>query len=74
MKANYQVMICQTYEDPLKEISAVDVLLNSHVDGIIATLSKKTINFNHFRQSKGQGGFLSSCLIARMMILKQAVW
>jgi LacI family transcriptional regulator len=49
-KANYQVMICQTYEDPDKEAAAVEALLNSRVDGIIASLSKKTINFDHFNK------------------------
>jgi LacI family transcriptional regulator len=49
-KANYQVMICQTYEDPNKEAAAVEALLNSRVDGIIASLSKKTVNFDHFNK------------------------
>jgi LacI family transcriptional regulator len=54
MKANYQVMICQTYEDPIKEAAAVEVLLNSEVDGILATLSKRTLNFNHFYKAKSK--------------------
>lgn len=49
-KANYQVMICQTYEDPAKEAAAVEALLNSRVDGIIASLSKKTTTFDHFHK------------------------
>src|SRR5882757_3649533 len=55
MKANYQVMICQTYEDPEKEAAAVQVLLNSRVDGIIATLSKGTVDFRHFLEAKAKG-------------------
>jgi LacI family transcriptional regulator len=48
--ANYQVMICQTHEDPKKEAAAVQAMLNSRVDGIIASLSKNTVNFDHFNR------------------------
>ncbi len=50
--ANYQVMICQTYEDPIKEAAAVRALLNSRVDGILASLSKGTEDFSHYLQVK----------------------
>lgn len=53
--ASYQVMICQTYEDPVKEAAAIEALLNSRVDGIIASLSKKTNDFNHFAKIKTRG-------------------
>lgn len=53
--ANYQVMICQTYEDPKKEASAVQALMNSRVDGIIASLSKNTMNFTHFNKVIDEG-------------------
>jgi LacI family transcriptional regulator len=53
--ANYQVMVCQTYEDPRKEAAAVDALLNSRVDGIIASLSKGTQDFTHFQKVKSKG-------------------
>ena len=53
--ADYQVMICQTYEDPRKEAAAINALLNSRVDGIIASLSKKTSDFNHFAKVKAKG-------------------
>ena len=53
--ASYQVMICQTYEDPAKEAAAVQALLNSRVDGIIASLSKKTVNFDHYHKVINQG-------------------
>lgn len=53
--ANYQVMICQTYEDPAKEAAAVQALLNSRVDGILASLSKRTEDFSHFQQIKQEG-------------------
>jgi len=53
--ANYQVMICQTYEDPVKEAAAVRALLNSRVDGILASLSKGTEDFSHYQQVKQEG-------------------
>jgi LacI family transcriptional regulator len=53
--ANYQVMICQTHEDPEMEAKAVEALLNSRVDGIIASLSKKTTDFSHFIKVKSKG-------------------
>jgi LacI family transcriptional regulator len=53
--ANYQVMICQTYEDPRKEAAAVEALLNSRVDGIIASISKATEDFRHYQKVKDKG-------------------
>ncbi len=54
-QANYQVIICQTYEDPAKEEAAIDALLNTRVDGIIASLSKRTERFNHFSKVRSKG-------------------
>jgi LacI family transcriptional regulator len=54
-ESNYQVIICQTYEDPVKEEAAIDALLNTRVDGIIASLSKRTERFNHFSKVKSKG-------------------
>ncbi|NOT76867.1 MAG: LacI family DNA-binding transcriptional regulator [Cyclobacteriaceae bacterium] len=54
IKARYQVMICQTHEDPRLEAAAVEALLNSRVDGIIASHSKKTENFDHFLKAKSK--------------------
>jgi LacI family transcriptional regulator len=53
--AHYQVIICQTYEDPAKEEAAIEALLNTRVDGIIASLSKRTEQFNHFSKVKSKG-------------------
>jgi LacI family transcriptional regulator len=53
--ARYQVMICQTYEDPEKEIAAVETLLSARVDGIIASLAKKTKDLDHFAKVKRKG-------------------
>jgi LacI family transcriptional regulator len=54
-KAQYQVMICQTHEDPLREAAAIETLLNSRVDGVIASLSKKIRNFAPYRKIKSAG-------------------
>ena len=54
-EANYQVIICQTYEDPAKEEAAIEALLNTRVDGIIASLSKRTEHFNHYSKVKSKG-------------------
>lgn len=54
-KSRYNVMICQTYDNYLKEIETVEALLNARVDGIIASHGKETVNFNHFRKIKEKG-------------------
>ena len=48
-RGKYNVMICQTYDNYEKEVASVEALLNSRVDGIIASHGKETINFDHFR-------------------------
>lgn len=53
-QANYQVIICQTYEDPVKEEAAIDALLNTQVDGIIASLSKRTERFHHYARVRSK--------------------
>lgn len=54
-KEGYRIMICQTYDDPALEAAAIDVFMNSRVDGIIATLSKRTTSFDHFHKAKHNG-------------------
>ncbi len=49
-KANYKVMICQSYDIYEKEVMAIDALLNAQVDGIIASLAKTTSNLDHFKR------------------------
>jgi LacI family transcriptional regulator len=53
--ANYNVMICQTYDRYIKEVATVEALLNARVDGIIASIAKETENFDHFRKLKEKG-------------------
>jgi LacI family transcriptional regulator len=54
-KAGYNVMICQSHEDPNKEADTVEALLNAQVDGVIASFAKGTENFEHFLKIKGRG-------------------
>ncbi|MBK5279937.1 MAG: LacI family DNA-binding transcriptional regulator [Bacteroidia bacterium] len=54
-RSNYNVMICQTYEDPNKEIGSVEALLNARVDGIIVSHSKNALNFDHLFKIKERG-------------------
>lgn len=53
--SNYNVMICQTYEDPKKEMSNVEALLNARVDGVLVSPGKNTLNFDHFFKVKERG-------------------
>jgi LacI family transcriptional regulator len=53
--SKYNVMICQTYDNYEKEVATVEALLNAQVDGIIASHSKETVNFDHYRKVKEKG-------------------
>ena len=53
--SKYQVIICQTYDTYEKEVATIDALLNSRVDGIIASHSKETVNFDHYVKVKDRG-------------------
>lgn len=53
--AGYNVMICQTYESPEKEVANVQALLNARVDGIIVSQAKNTLNYDHFIKVKERG-------------------
>jgi LacI family transcriptional regulator len=53
--ARYNVMICQTYDNYEKEVATVEALLNAQVDGIIASHSKETVNFDHYKKVKEKG-------------------
>src|SRR6187399_3769444 len=50
--SRYNVMICQTYDNYEKEVSTVEALLNTRVDGIIVSHAKETQNFDHFLKVK----------------------
>jgi LacI family transcriptional regulator len=53
--AKYNVMICQTYDIYEKEVASIEALLNARVDGIIASHSKGTVNFDHYNKVKERG-------------------
>lgn len=46
----YNVIICQTHEDEKSEIKIIQNLLNSQVDGILISVSRKTTTNDHFKQ------------------------
>lgn len=48
-ESGYQILICQTKEDANKECQAVHTLIGSRVAGILAGISKQTIDLKHLR-------------------------
>lgn len=55
VKANYKIVICQTYNDPEKEISAIDRLLGLGVHGILVAPSTRTEKFDHLLKAQQLG-------------------
>jgi LacI family transcriptional regulator len=53
--SGYHVMFCQSNESYDREVKAVDTLLSSRVDGILVSVSKLTMNFDHFRKILDDG-------------------
>jgi LacI family transcriptional regulator len=47
-KSGYTVIICQSNEDYEKEKHIIHTLISKHVDGVLASVSKTTTNFDHF--------------------------
>ncbi len=47
--AGYNVMICQSDENEDREITSVQTLTSSRVDGLLASVSKDTMDFAHFK-------------------------
>ena len=54
-KAHYNVLICQSHDNYESEVATVEALLNSRVDGIIASFAKGTENFDHYSKAKTSG-------------------
>jgi LacI family transcriptional regulator len=48
-KENYNLLICQSSEDYVKEIKSVETLLDARVSGILASQSKTTKEYGHFQ-------------------------
>jgi LacI family transcriptional regulator len=53
--SGYHVMFCQSSELYTREVKAVETLLSARVDGILASVSKTTENFDHFRKMQDNG-------------------
>lgn len=54
-KLDYKVIICQSYDDYDKEVETLNALTNVRVDGIIVSISKKTVNTDHFQRAIDKG-------------------
>jgi LacI family transcriptional regulator len=52
---NYNVLICQTNELYENEKRGVQTFLQSQVDGVLASISKETINLDHYNEIKKRG-------------------
>lgn len=51
----YKVLICQTDDDYQKEVSDLETLVGSRVDGIIAAISRYTQDMAHFKEVQELG-------------------
>lgn len=54
-KAGYNTIICQSNESYETEVASTKVLLANQVDGVLASLSKETKNFEHFKVFQRKG-------------------
>lgn len=45
----YNIMICQTNESFQREVIDIQALIDNRVDGILVSMSKNTLNFDHFQ-------------------------
>ena len=48
----YSVLLFQSNEDPSCEAEGIETLLQSNVDGIIASVTKETTRYNHYLEVK----------------------
>lgn len=48
----YQTIICQTHEDEAKEKAIFNSLINNNIDGILISISKNTVNTDHYEKAK----------------------
>ena len=51
----YNLMICQTTESYEQEKKAIDLLLSSRMDGLIASISRETTQFDHLEKVINRG-------------------
>ena len=50
----YNVMVCQSNESYDREVINAQALLSNRVDGILVSIAKTTLNFDHFRSFQDQ--------------------
>lgn len=53
--SGYHVMFCQSNELYEREVRSVDTLLSSRIAGILVSMSKSTVEFDHFRRIQEAG-------------------
>lgn len=53
-KKGYNVIISQSNESYKKECKSIDALLQTQVDGVIASLANETVNFSHYEKIKSK--------------------
>ena len=51
----YRVMICQSNEDYLREVINLQALMDHRVDGLLVSISKSTLDINHFQRVSDAG-------------------
>lgn len=54
-QSGYHVMVCLSNESYEHELKDVNALLSSRVDGILASISRETTNYDHFKKVKKKG-------------------
>ncbi|WP_026903164.1 LacI family DNA-binding transcriptional regulator [Pedobacter glucosidilyticus] len=54
-RAGYNVIICQSNENYDQEISNVNIMLSSRVDGVLVSMTKETRNFDHLKRFEKKG-------------------
>ncbi|MFT3946808.1 MAG: LacI family DNA-binding transcriptional regulator [Agriterribacter sp.] len=54
-KENYNIILAQSHEDPRKEESIVHVMIRNRVDGLIAAVTKHTIDMTLFEKFRTVG-------------------
>ncbi len=50
-RKGYNVILCQSSEQYDKEVDCLDTLMASHVSGLLASISKSTTKFDHFKEA-----------------------
>jgi LacI family transcriptional regulator len=53
--SGYTVMVCQSNETYEREVINAQALLSNRVDGVLISISKTTLDFDHFRNFINQG-------------------